>query len=90
MVVLLQNAYKKGILKEGFTSERWRAEFQNSRSGVRLNYLLGEFFESAFYANTTPLVGDSSVSSFPPDRDYVKARVELVQKMRSVERRILP
>ena len=39
-LVVLQNAYKKGSLKEGWSEEKWLKELYTSRTGKRLKVIL--------------------------------------------------
>ena len=60
VLVVLQNAYNKGILSGGsrYSFRRWFSEFEQSRSGARLAQMFGwENLRRLHYTNTTPLIG---------------------------------
>jgi hypothetical protein len=50
VLVVLQNAYDKGSLRDGYQYHRWLREFQSSRTGVRLN-VVTEDLTNVHYAN---------------------------------------
>lgn len=53
IVVVLQNPWKKGELRKGYSPPRWKKEFLSSRTGKRLIRLLGTRAFHVINANPT-------------------------------------
>ena len=56
VLVVLQNAYDKGRLRDGYQYHKWLREFQSSRTGVRLN-IVTEDLTNVHYTNASPKIG---------------------------------
>ncbi len=74
VLVVLQNAYDKGSLAEGWSPARWRKEYESSRSGRRLQLALPSDW-NVRYTNTTPVLGNGPDSRLEPDLGHLRRRV---------------
>ncbi len=71
ILVLLQNAYDKGSLAQGWSPARWRCEFESSRTGVRLRVAVPmERFEVR-YANSGNGIGQGPDAKIPVNCAHV-------------------
>ncbi len=75
LLVVLQNAYRAGALRNGYHYKTWRKEFEASRSGVRLQLALPskEQFEhlDVRYINANPKLGPDPDAAFPADKSHI-------------------
>jgi hypothetical protein len=71
VLVVLQNAYDKGSLSDGWSYKAWRDEFWRSRSGVRLRPILASSALLVRVCNTTPKIGTGPDSRLPADRRHL-------------------
>ena len=79
ILVFLQNAYDKGTLAKGWNPTRWRQEFKRSRSGKRLEVLLGYVgINTCRFANIAPGVGNGADSALVPSRRHVRRAIKRV------------
>lgn len=72
ILVVLQNAYAKGTLAQGWSKNRWLNEFRTSRAGTRLGVVFEEYLEAVRYTNTTPKLGDTAASKLPAQPSHVR------------------
>jgi hypothetical protein len=73
LLVLLQNAYNRGALRDGWCAVTWRRELLASRTGVRLRQAIptGPAWYVR-YANACPGLGDGPDSKLQPCRRHLK------------------
>lgn len=64
VLVVLQNAYDKGRLRDGYQYHRWLREFRSSRTGVRLNAVT-EDLTNVHFTNASPKIGRGPKSILP-------------------------
>jgi hypothetical protein len=64
VLVILQNAYDKGSLAQGYSYARWLKEMETSRVGQRLAQVFQDV-RAARYVNTTPLLGCGPDAKLP-------------------------
>ena len=73
ILVVLQNAYTKGDLEDGYHPATWRRELLTSRSGRRLERALPPARVS--YTNSSRVVGDGPESVHEADRAHIRRRL---------------
>ena len=80
ILVVLQSAYDKGGLKDGWHPSTWWKEFRTSRSGIRL---AGMFLEEDLrwfrYCNAAPGVGKGPDSKLDPSHVNLRRRIKKVR-----------
>jgi len=77
VLVVLQNAYTKGALAEGYHPSTWRRELLCSRSGRRLARALPDVGVS--YTNSSRTLGDGPDSRHAADVGHLRRRIRQVQ-----------
>lgn len=79
VLVLLQNAYTKGSLKQGWNYQRWFNEFSTSRSGQRISTVFEGQLKAPKYTNCTTKMGDNPDSLLVPMPSHVKSAISRVK-----------
>ncbi|MCI0388600.1 MAG: hypothetical protein MOB07_07515 [Acidobacteria bacterium] len=75
VLVVLQNAYDKGRLRNGYQYHRWLREFRSSRTGVRLNAVT-EDLTNVHYANASPKIGRGPKSILPACKAHLRRAIK--------------
>ena len=75
ILIVLQNAYDKGRLRDGYQYHRWLREFRSSRTGVRLNAVT-EDLTNVHYANTSPKIGCGPRSILPTCKTHLRRAIK--------------
>ena len=87
LLVVLQNAYDKGQLKQGWHPGRWKTEFLKSRTGFRLKMALpgtlyGRLYPwSVHYTNACPGIGNGPDSQLEPCEKHLGRALRRVDPM---------
>jgi hypothetical protein len=77
VLVVLQNAYDKGRLRDGYQYHKWLREFQSSRTGVRLN-IVTEDLTNVHYTNASPKIGCGPGSILPACKAHLRRTIKRV------------
>jgi hypothetical protein len=77
VLVVLQNAYDKGKLRDGYQYYRWLQEFHSSRTGVRLN-VVTEDLANLHYTNASPKIGCGPKSILPACKTHLRRAIKRV------------
>jgi len=75
LLVVLQNAYDKGTLAEGFNSARWKSELARSLTGRKLARGIPEGAWRVSYTNASPILGAGPSSKPPACHSHLKRAV---------------
>ena len=78
LLVVLQNAYDRGSLADGWHPSRWRKEYEQSRTGRRLALALPKEC-SVHYTNANPRMGHGPDSKHEPDVAHLRRRLRAVE-----------
>jgi len=80
ILVVLQNSYAKGGLKNGWNPSVWWKEFKSSRSGIRLRKMfIEEDIHQFHYCNAAPGIGDGPDSLLEPSARNLRRQLRRVQ-----------
>jgi len=77
VLVVLQNAYDKGKLRDGYQYYRWLHEFKSSRTGIRLNAVT-EDLTNLHYTNASPKIGCGPKSILPACKAHLRRTIKRV------------
>jgi len=86
LLVLLQNAYDRGELANGYSPGRWYKELSKSRTGRRLYLAIPDLRDLGFYhaknvrfANACPGIGDGPDSQLAPCLRHTRRAISRVK-----------
>jgi hypothetical protein len=83
LLIVLQNPWRKGRLRGGWSPGAWRREFLSSRSGVRLRSVLPEQGHAqqwdVHYANACPTLAKDADGAFEPCLPHLRRALKRVQ-----------
>jgi hypothetical protein len=80
LLVVLQNPWRKGRLRRGYSPGAWRREFESSRSGIRLRAAMpigGRW--AVHYCNASPRLAQDADGVFQPHLPHLRRALRRVQ-----------